>query len=356
MKGTKEVKFMTDLWQRLKNTDRPIVLYGTGDGADKIINVLTEKGIRWDGVFASDGFVRSREFRGKTVISYKEAVETFGENMIILIAFGSSLGSVVERFFELGKRHEVYAPDVPVAGGELFDIDFYNKNLTLINSARELLADDNSRHLYDSIIMAKLTGELKYLSEGITADGKILDMLGADGFEITLDLGAYNGDTALALVDRCPSLKTVIAVEPDERNFKKLCFNTTLTGKVEPHLNAAWDKKEVLTFTRGGGRGIRHRGGEKTVEVMGVPADSLLNGRVPDYIKIDVEGEERRAILGCGESIVKHSPALRIALYHRSADIFELPLMIHTMNPSYTLRLTRTMSFPAWDIDLIATK
>ena len=63
---------MTDLWQKLKEADRPIVLYGTGDGADKIINVLEGKGINWDGVFASDGFVRSREFRGRPVISYKE--------------------------------------------------------------------------------------------------------------------------------------------------------------------------------------------------------------------------------------------------------------------------------------------
>lgn len=346
---------MTELWQRLKETDRPIVLYGTGDGADKIINVLGEKGIKWDGVFASDGFVRKREFRGKPVISYKEAKEKFGEDMVILIAFGSSLPNVMERFFALASRHEVYAPDVPVAGGELFDLDFYEKNLNRINAARELFRDGASRELYDAMIGAKLTGELKYLSRGLMADGEILDMLGADSFETTLDLGAYNGDTALALVDRCPRLKTVIAVEPDERNFRKLCLSTTLTGKVEPHLNAAWDKKEVLTFTRGGGRGI-HRGDGKTVEVLGVPAESLLDGRVPDYIKIDVEGEERRAILGCAETIVKHSPALRVALYHKSADIFELPLMIHTMNPAYTFRLTRTPSFPAWDIDLIATK
>ena len=98
---------MTDLWQILKMTDKPIVLYGTGDGADKIINVLESKGINWDGVFASDGFVRSRTFRDKPVISYKEAVKTFGEDMIILIAFGSSLPEVVERFFALAQKYSI---------------------------------------------------------------------------------------------------------------------------------------------------------------------------------------------------------------------------------------------------------
>ena len=37
---------MTDLWQYLKNAEKPIVLYGTGDGADKILNVMAEKGIK----------------------------------------------------------------------------------------------------------------------------------------------------------------------------------------------------------------------------------------------------------------------------------------------------------------------
>lgn len=347
---------MKDLWQMLKEASRPIVLYGTGDGADKIIDVLEHKGINWDGVFASDGFVRSRTFRDKPVISYKEAVKTFGEEMIILIAFGSSLPNVIERFFALAQKHTVYAPDVPVAGGELFDIEFYEKNLNKINEARKLFVSERSKQLYDDMIMAKLTGEIEYLARGLLSDGEIFDILGACDFEYTLDLGAYNGDTALELVDRCPKLKTVIAVEPDERNFKKLCFNTTLTGKVEPHFNAAWDKKEILTFTKGGGRGIHRKGGLKTVDVMGIPADDLTEGRRIDYIKIDVEGEERNAILGCSETIVKDSPALRIALYHKSADIFEIPLMIHTIDPNYSFELSRTLSFPAWDIDLIATR
>ncbi len=347
---------MSDLWQYLKTITRPIVLYGTGDGADKILNVMEEKGIKASGVFASDGFVRSRTFRDMPVLSYKDACKRFGEDMVILIAFGSSLPDVIKRFFALASLHEVYVPDVPVAGGELFDIDFYSKNTEKISKARELLADEESRALYDDMIGAKLTGKVEYLSRGVSSDDEILSLLSAEDFRVTLDLGAYNGDTALKLIDVCPKLQTVIALEPDERNFKKLCFNTTSSKKVEPHYAAAWDKDEILTFTKGGGRGIRKSAGAKTVEVAGVRAESFLDGRKPDYIKIDVEGEERRAIEGCKESIKKYTPALRIALYHKSADIFELPLLIHEIEPSYRLFIRRTMSFPAWDIDLIAIR
>ena len=48
------------VWEILRTTDRPIVLYGTGNGGDKLISALEKIGRKPDGVFASDGFVRNR--------------------------------------------------------------------------------------------------------------------------------------------------------------------------------------------------------------------------------------------------------------------------------------------------------
>ena len=60
-----------ELWQYLKQTDKPIVLYGMGNGADKIIKVLEEKEIRYNGVFASDGFVRDKEVERYTGLAQR---------------------------------------------------------------------------------------------------------------------------------------------------------------------------------------------------------------------------------------------------------------------------------------------
>jgi len=60
---------MNDLWNYLAKSEKPIAIYGTGNGADKIINVLEERGIRPAAIFASDEFVRSRDFRGYRVLS-----------------------------------------------------------------------------------------------------------------------------------------------------------------------------------------------------------------------------------------------------------------------------------------------
>jgi FkbM family methyltransferase len=348
---------MTDLWQYLKTVDRPIVFYGTGDGGDKIKAELDRLGIPVAGVFASDGFVRKREYHGMPVLSYANAVKTFGEDMIVLLVFGSSLPPMLERFFSLAARHEMYVPDVPVAGGEIFNAAFYEAHKGEIEAARALLADEESRGVFDAVIQYRLTGKPAYLAQHLTDEATVMEtVLHPDRYRVTLDLGAYNGDTALSLMEYAPSLQTVIALEPDEKNFTKLCRNTAGTGKVEPRYGAAWNRPEVLTFRKGGGRGIRREGKEKTVEVMGIRPDTLLEDRIPDFIKFDVEGAERQAIEGCSESIRKYTPELQVALYHRSEDIFALPLMIHDMNPKYRFYMRRYPYVPAWDLNLFCTE
>ena len=87
-----------DLWHYLQiesGKGRPIVLYGMGNGADKIISVCQSYGIPISGVFASDGFVRGHSFHGKRVLSFSEAKETYGRDMIILLSFASSRPDVL---------------------------------------------------------------------------------------------------------------------------------------------------------------------------------------------------------------------------------------------------------------------
>ena len=80
--------------------------------------------------------------------------------------------------------------------------------------------------------------------------------------------------------------------------------------------------------------------------------DSVTTDKV-DYIKYDVEGAEREALLGSHETITKYSPTLLVSLYHRSRDIFELINYVKNNYPDYSLFLRRLRCLPAWEIDLI---
>ena len=50
------------MWEKLKATGKPILLYGMGDGAEKIAAELKKREIPIAGVFASEGFTRGQEF------------------------------------------------------------------------------------------------------------------------------------------------------------------------------------------------------------------------------------------------------------------------------------------------------
>ena len=67
------------MWEKLKATGKPILLYGMGDGAEKIAAELKKREIPIAGVFASEGFTRGQEFAGFSVTDYRSARERYGE-------------------------------------------------------------------------------------------------------------------------------------------------------------------------------------------------------------------------------------------------------------------------------------
>ena len=381
---------MPDLWQNLKaasDRGRPILLYGMGNGADKILTVCAAYGIPVADFFASDGFVRGHSFHGKVVLSFTQACEKYGaENMIVLLSFASSRPEVLELIHHVAATCEMYIPDVPVCGTELFNTEFYEAHLPEITAARALFVDDESRRVYDGIIEYKLTGRMDILraTESDPANA-YQDILRAERFTTTADLGAYNGDSIRDLRQYAPRLQTVIAFEPDRRNHRKLSEYATVlrdagdTLAIHAVQAGAWSHPTTLTFHGSGNRnaGLTDAPAEahgyilpstadnpyfgKTAEVPVTSLDAVckevLTGDTRlDYIKYDVEGAEAEALLGSRHIIERDAPALLVSAYHRSADLFRLPILVHELNPTYKLYLRRMAGVPAWDINLYAVK
>ena len=115
---TEKIKDMP-LWDYLKSTDKPIVLYGMGNGADMIIEVLESLGLEFADVFASDGFVRGHFFHGKKVLTLSEGKNKY-DDFIILMTFAIHDRPTLDYIKALSLEHELYSPTVPVAGKGLF--------------------------------------------------------------------------------------------------------------------------------------------------------------------------------------------------------------------------------------------
>ena len=344
----------SDLWKYLSGSPKKIVMYGMGNGADKILAVCDRYGIEVSDFFASDGFVRGHSFHGRTVLSYTQVKEKYGaENIIVLLSFASSLPDVLALFDRVDGECEMYAPDVPVCGDELFDLEFFRASREKIERVYSLLADDESKAIYENVIRYKLSGKICYLREAVSDRDAVWAMLG--GIEKAADLGAYNGDTARELISYRPDVKEIIAVEPDRRNFRKLSdyASTVETPTIRTVNAAAWSHADTLIFADSGNRNSGAFASGKKIEVTALSLDSLLDGDRVDYIKYDVEGAEKEAIEGSRRAILDHRPALLVSVYHRSEDIFALPLQICEIRPDYKLYLRRYPYVPAWDLNLI---
>ena len=347
-----------DMWDDLARESRPIVIYGMGNGADKLLRRFDKYGIKVADIFASDGFVRGHSYHGFKVKSFLEIKETYGD-FVIVLSFASSRPEVVSMLEDIDREYDMFVPDMPIADEEeYFDKAFYNSNYDLILRAYESLADEESRCVFSSVINYKLTGKLKYLSGTYSDVSGLYSLLPCNKIAVSVDAGAYNGDTVREAKEYFPKLKKVYAFEPDSRNFKKITKYSEAENDISViALNkAAWSFDGVGEFSGSGNRNsticATSSFENKKSNVSLCRIDSEVTEKV-DYIKYDVEGAELQALDGASAIILRDHPSMLVSLYHRSCDVFSLPLKLLSSYPFYKLYLRRLHCIPAWELDLL---
>ncbi|MBO5066172.1 MAG: FkbM family methyltransferase [Clostridia bacterium] len=341
------LKEQKSVWSKLKSTKDPIIMYGTGNGADKVLDILEERGIKIHGVTASSTFVRNRTFRGFQVMPISYFEEKF-EKCTFIITFGSSIPDVMKNIFELSKKHTVLVPCVPVTGTEICDEKFLNNNKEQLEKAYSLLADDFSRGIFCGYIDFIFGGSLENLRKITTEeDEAFTNILKLSESETYVDIGAYRGDTVDTFLSYTNGkYENIICAEPDAKTYKKLIEHCESLDNFYAQNVAVTDIDGKIGFSDAHGRQSAV-GGEKTIN--SVTVNTLCEGYSPSYIKIDSEGCENE-ILSAGKDILnKFSPKLNIAAYHKFSDIYTLPILINAINPRYKIHLRHHPYIPAWD-------
>ena len=338
---------INDVWSTVKSSKKPVVLYGMGNGADKIIKVLESKGISVSGVFASDGFSSNKIFHGFNVTSYLTAKKNFGD-MTVLVSFGSSRPEVLENIKRIAKEQELYAPDVPVCGDTLFDSEYFEKNKKDFEDIYDVFSDEVSRKTFADIVNCKLSGRIDPLFEcEVTEDEPFDTFFKLTDEEVYLDLGAYRGDTVRDFLDRAEKYCGIIAVEPDAKTYGKL-VNDLCNVEKSVCINACVsDKCGVKFLDACGSRGTKIS--DCGIPVKCVTVDHIIGSGSCTYIKADIEGEELKALKGAENTIKMLKPKLKIACYHRSEDLIEIPKAVLTIRPDYKVYMRHFPSVPAWD-------
>lgn len=346
-----------DVYRAIAEEKKPIAVYGMGNGADKLLSRLQARGLAVSAFFASDGFVRGQSFHGFRVRTYAELRAEYAA-FVPVLAFASNREEVIDRILKIHRETPLYIPDLPVAGEEDFTPAFYEKNVQSIRRAYSLFADEHSRALFASLLHYKLSGRPEPLLAYPSSTEEIYKLLQNKYIKCEIDVGAYRGDTVKEAAAHLPHLATVYAVEPDPKSYQKLCIlaEETVCPRVIPVHAAAGEREGSLLFHASGNRNSSANGSSyrhKDTEVPLRRIDGIAAERV-DFIKYDVEGEEESALLGSHEVILRDRPALLVSVYHRSRDLFFLPLFLAERYPFYRFYLRRTRCVPAWEISLLA--
>ncbi len=354
-----------DLWSFLAAEKRPLVIYGMGNGADKLIAQLDRHGIPYADVFASDGFVRGQLFHGQRVLSFAEVKEKY-DDFLILLAFATSRPEVLSMVDALAASYDLLMPDLPVVGDHIWDADFEKAHQAEIDHARALFCDADSLALFDAVLAYKRTGRINYLRGAPFTTDALPLQFPCDCVITYIDAGAYRGETVISTAKKCPHLRFCAAIEPDRRSFTKLSAFAAQKEipQIFPIYGAVWNEDGQASFHDSGNRnsslqGASYQHSERTVPTLRL--DSLAYGaedtavfRRTDFIKYDVEGAEAEALEGSAELIRLARPIVAVSVYHRTEDLFSLPLLLQKICPDYDFYLTRRDCLPAWELTVCA--
>ncbi len=350
-----------DMWDALKDEKLPIVVYGMGNGADKLISRFSKYSIKIADFFASDGFVRGHSFHGMRVKSFSEIKAEYTD-FVIVLSFASNKPDVLAMLREMSEKHKMYIPDMPVSDEqEYFDREFYNAHYEEIKSAYNALEDHESSDLFAAMVNYKLTGNAEYLFNSYSSQDEMYSIMPCEDIRSIVDVGAYNGDTLRQAKLYFPNLKSAVAIEPDPKTFKKLAaFAESQTDlKVNAVNAAAWSEYREGEFAASSNRNstatatvsFKHN----FAKIPFITVDSTVTDRA-DYIKYDVEGAEREALFGSHQTIEKYRPTLLVSVYHKSRDLYEIINIMKERYQDYSFLLRRLYCVPAWELNLICLK
>jgi FkbM family methyltransferase len=170
--------------------------------------------------------------------------------------------------------------------------------------------------------------------------------------EVFVDCGAYDGDTIKAFLRRRLDFERIMAFEPDPTNF------TCLTNYLSKLPAVIQQKISAFNLAVGTSKGsVRFDAGQTVAskvsrqgdfEVKCDSLDAILLESDPTYVKMDIEGSELDALSGADELLSRNRAAWAVCVYHKPADLWQIPLYIASKTRDYSFFL-RKYNSESWD-------
>lgn len=353
-----------------------IVLYGAGSAGIAFLKYLNDINVQ-PKYFADGKAEKCGEYcQGIEIISPEEIINRCGSNTLVIVTINTD-GKRYCKSFEEALRiggHTGVHRRLREAGctnvvdytyfrrcHKLFHGDPYNlpscsdvENMLLnkekVSMVYEWLEDDLSKETYekivkfrlidDSIEVPTLSQENQYFEPGIYLP---------DDKAAFVDCGAFNGISMQTFLKiNGNKFEHYYGFEPDKYNFQMLKNYVSglpdeLKNKADIYESAVYDKcgKGMLYSLDGPGSFMADIGNE---EVETVTIDKVLNKNRATYIKMNIEGSELKALKGAENTVKEFKPMLAVAGYHKTWDLWEVPIIIKAFREDYKINLRSYMN------------
>ena len=214
--------------EQLKKAKEPVMLFGAGNCGELYLHIFRDNGIKVSCFLDDDVEKQKMGFCGVPVrpLSYLSA----GGGQIVISSYGPD--RLEQRLLSIDKAcaSRIVKPDFYLWEDGFDYAAYFSDHAEEIEAVDALLADEKSRKVFRNLLQYKVSRD-RSLIEAVRDDASLqyfdpeVITFGTD--EVFLDLGAYIGDTVEAFAKRAGGqYQEIIALEPDQANYEKLCEDT----------------------------------------------------------------------------------------------------------------------------------
>lgn len=321
------------------------IIYGAGHNGRIIYELLDDLGVPIEAFYDDDVTRWGETYCGEKILSQKqfELLDRNSSNIIISSIYTEKMAHKLERY---GFKKVYTALDklLEVASGHL-KFSEYQGNQAYLEKIEKLIRlseDIKTRQYFEIIKQSVLEGKPKKeiidlccLEEQYFLDSFLGELKGLN----FIDGGAYTGDTIREALERKIGLAKIYCFEADNDNFNKLqnyvksCSSLQCNDCVCEHY-ALWDSCAMIGMRRSGYNACVDIAGKKAV-VPTITIDKYFENIHIGFVKMDIEGAERRALEGGMNVLKRDRPLLAISIYHSLDDIIEIPQILMQQLPDY---------------------
>jgi FkbM family methyltransferase len=169
-----------------------------------------------------------------------------------------------------------------------------------------------------------------------------LDIIKGDKNEVFVDIGSYMGETAIkyAEIFGGDNYKRIYCYDivPVNVEYTNINIERAQLKNVIVREKGVSNEKGESSFYIGEYTSTSKLSGEGKTKIETVTIDEDIDEPVT-FIKMDIEGGEEKALLGCRNKILESHPKLALSVYHCNDYLWKLARIINEMDPSYKFYL-----------------